>query len=184
MRDAFEDCPNRQGRGLLFIMLYVTTIIMKRIKAPYGDKAKYDRCIKDIGVLLQRSSHVFQMMEREQRRKNGFTGSQSFLLTLILEEGEMTMGEIGERMNLEKSTVTRLYTPLKRDNLIESTVSKSDKRVIYVKLTERGYLTAKAVKESREEYYGQLISLLPRGHVREIMSSAEVLTRALEKIDF
>lgn len=146
------------------------------------EQEKYDKCVFDIGVLLQRTSQVFQMMEREQRRETGFTGSQSFLLTLILNQGEMSMGEIGQSMNLEKSSVTRLFYTLKRDSLLESFGTKADRRIQMVRLTERGKLTAEAIRSSQQEYYGKIISLLPAGHVREVMNSADTLLAALEKV--
>jgi len=150
---------------------------------PYGDQEKYEKCLTDIASLLHRTSRIFQIMEREQRKETGFTDSQSFLLTLLLEEGKLTMGEIGTRMHLEKSSVTRLVTPLKKGGFLESRSDEEDKRVLHIFLTDRGKLTARAVRESRDTYYGKLIALLPRGHVREVMNSAEVLYSALEKVE-
>ena len=151
--------------------------------SPYGDQEKYEKCLTDISALLQRTSQIFQIMEREQRKETGFTGSQSFLLTLLLREKKLTMGEIGERMHLEKSSVTRLTNPLKKSRLLETQADGGDRRIQYVSLTDRGCFTARAVQDKREAYYGELISLLPRGHVREVMDSAEVLFSALEKIN-
>lgn len=162
-------------------LLCVTTLIMT--EQSYRDKRKYDQCVRDIGILLQRHSHIFQRMEREQHRATGFTGSQSFLLILLLDRREMSKGEIGDTMNLEKSSVSRLITPLERDSLVETRSLDEDRRLRIVRLTPKGKMTARAVKETREAYYRQVISHLPRGHVREVMESAETLTRALEQID-
>ncbi len=151
--------------------------------APYGDQEKYEKCLTDIASLLHRTSRIFQIMEREQRKETGFTDSQSFLLTLLLEEGKLTMGEIGERMHLEKSSVTRLVSPLRAGGFLETRTDGEDRRLQHVMLTDRGRLTARAVKESRETYYGKLIALLPRGHVREVMNSAEILYSALERVE-
>jgi len=150
-------------------------------KTDYPDRARYDSCVRDIGVLLQRTSHLFQMMEREQRKETGFTGSQAFLLTELQERGEMSMMEAGRRLNLEKSSVTRLAGTLIRTGLAETRPDREDRRVQLIRLTDRGRLTADAVRKSREEYYERIVSLLPRGHVREVMSSAEVLFGALEQ---
>ena len=152
-------------------------------KGDYSDQIKYEKCLTDIAALLQRTSQIFQIMEREQRKETGFTGSQSFLLTLLLKEKRLTMGEIGERMHLEKSSVTRLIIPLKSSLLVETQTYGEDKRIQHVSLTDRGRFTAEAVKAGRESYYGKLISLLPRGHVREVMTSTEILFSALERIE-
>lgn len=147
----------------------------------YPDTEKYEQCVRDIGILLQRTSHLFQRMEREQRKRSGYTGSQSFLLTELQDFGEMSMREIGRRLNLEKSSVTRLTGTLIRDGLAESRPDREDRRIQLIRLTQEGARTAEAVRNSRENYYERIISLLPRGHVREVMNSAEVLFEALDQ---
>lgn len=142
---------------------------------------KYQKCLNDIGILLQRTSTLFQMIEREQKRQTGYTSSQSFLLTMLLEEEELSMGEIGKIMNLEKSSVSRMVAILVREKLLSQKSGPEDKRQILVNLTPQGTEEGLKIKKVREEYFSQIIAHLPSGHVREVMGSAEILFSALEK---
>ena len=151
------------------------------IPRDYPDKEKYRKCLIDLGNLLQQTSMLFQMMEREQKKVVGFTSSQSFLMIELLNYGELSMAEISKKMNLEKSSVTRMVKILIRDGHIAGTHSDEDKRVFLIRLTEKGRRIAGEIKADRLEYYQRIISELPAGHVREVMDSASILFKALEE---
>lgn len=146
----------------------------------HTEEKKYQRCIEDIGNLLQKTSGIFQKMERELSRQTHFTSSQAYLIIDLLRSKELSMQEIGTRMDLEKSSVTRMVKILIRDGYLHRREHESDRRIILISLTEKGHKTALTAKKTREEYYGRIISRLPRGHVREVMKGAEVMFTALE----
>ncbi len=147
----------------------------------YPDKQKYNRCLKDIGILLQQTSNQFQLMEREQKKMNGFTSSQTFLLTELIDTGRLSMIEVSRQMNLEKSSVSRMVDILVRDGFLEKGGDKEDKRITYITLTEKGLKEALDLRENRLDYYRRIISSLPSGHVREVMNSVEILLNAIKK---
>ena len=84
-------------------------------------------------------------------------------------------------MHLEISTVTRIMNNLVRDGLLLRKKSASDKRVVEAFLTDKGREAAGALQNSIETYYKDIIAYLPRGHVREVMGSVELLVTAVEK---
>ncbi len=151
------------------------------MKSKYIDKKKFEQCVKDISVLLQNTSTIFQMMEREHVKQNRFTGSQSFLMIQLLESQELSINEIAEIMNLEKSSVSRMVKILIRDDLLQKSVSDLDKRIAVISLTENGKKIATEIKKNREKYYRDIILNLPKGHVREVMNSTEILVKALKR---
>ncbi|WP_019552975.1 MarR family winged helix-turn-helix transcriptional regulator [Propionispira raffinosivorans] len=142
---------------------------------------KYNRCIEDIGELLQKTVRGFQMFEKEQIRIHGFTHSQCYILLEILKHGSLTINEISVKMKLEASTITRIMDNLVRDHLLMRQRSTFDKRIVEAILTEQGHTAAVRLEASIKMYYRNVIKNLPRGHVREIMSAVEALLGALEK---
>lgn len=56
--------------------------------------------------------------------------------------------------------------------------------VIEAALTEKGKEFAQQLQKSIVNYYKNVISNLPRGHVREVMSAVELLVTALEKAKY
>ncbi len=148
----------------------------------YLEKKKFDQCVKDISLLLQNTSTIFQIIEREHVKQNGFSGSQSFLMIQLLDSEELSINEIAAVMNLEKSSVSRMVKILTRDGVLHKSVSVVDKRIAVISLTDEGRLMAEEIKAKREAYYRDIILNLPKGHVREVMSATEVLVTAMKKV--
>ncbi|HWR45734.1 MarR family winged helix-turn-helix transcriptional regulator [Sporomusa sp.] len=145
------------------------------------DIDKYNRCVEDIGELLQRTVRICQLFEREQIKVHGFTSSQCYILLEILKNDTLTINEISTKMNLEISTITRIMDNLVRDQLLVRNRLSHDKRVVEAALTEKGKHEANKLRESIRDYYKNVISHLPPGHVREVMSAVELLLTAVEQ---
>lgn len=148
------------------------------------EEEKYNRCVEDIGELLQKAVRTFQIFEREQIRVHGFTNSQCYLLLEIHKHQTLSINEISEKMRLEISTITRIMNNLVRDGLVLRNRSTSDKRVVEAVLTEKGKEVALKLQKCIGNYYKDVISNLPSGHVREVMGTVELLVRALEKAKY
>jgi MarR family transcriptional regulator, organic hydroperoxide resistance regulator len=145
------------------------------------DINKYNRCVEDMGELLQRTVRICQLFEREQIKVHGFTSSQCYILLEILKNETLTINEISAKMNLEISTITRIMDNLVRDQLIVRNRSTQDKRIVEASLTEKGQHEAAKLRESIRDYYKHVISHLPPGHVREVMNAVELLLTAVEQ---
>lgn len=146
-----------------------------------SDIEKYNRCVEDIGLLLQRTVRICQLFEREQIKVHGFTSSQCYILLEILKNGPLTINEISTKMNLEISTITRIMDNLVRDQLLVRNRLLQDKRVVEAALTDQGLLAATKLQASISDYYRNVISRLPPGHVREVMGAVELLLTAVEQ---
>ncbi len=67
-----------------------------------------------------------------------FVSSHGFILFLLSETPEMSMGEIAKKINRDKSTTTVLIRKLIEENLIKSKPSSKDSRKKIISLTEEG----------------------------------------------
>ena len=154
------------------------------MKNIFDEEEKYNKCIEDIGILLQKAVRTFQILEREQIKIHGFTSSQCYILLEIYKHQMLSINEISEKMRLDMSTITRIMNNLVRDELILRKRSVYDKRIVEAILTEKGKEIAQQLQKSIVNYYKGVISNLPRGHVREVMSAVELLVNALEKAKY
>lgn len=145
------------------------------------DQKKYNRCVEDIGELLQKAVRILHVFEREQIRIHGFTSSQCYVLLALLRSGPLTINEISGRLNLEISTITRIMDNLVRDGFVLRQRTLPDKRVVEASLTETGVTAATKLQMGITNYYQNVIMHLPRGRVREMMGAMECLLDALEK---
>jgi len=159
--------------------LYVTTI--QEVRVIISSEEKYQRCVQDIGVLLRKTVRTFQMLEREQIRTHGLTNSQCYILLELYKFKTLSINEISQHLHLNISTITRIMNNLVRDKLIIRTKADYDKRIVEAKLTDSGLAAAQLLQKDIENYYKKVITNLPKGHVREVMNSFELLVEALSK---
>lgn len=145
---------------------------------------KYNKCVEDIGELLQKTVRTVQILEREQIRVHGFTTSQCYILLEIYKHKMLSVNEISEKMRLEVSTITRIMDKLVRDKLLVRNRSVEDKRVVEAVLTTKGQEAAQRLQAGIAKYYRDIIENLPRGHVREVMNAVELLVSAVEKAKY
>lgn len=68
----------------------------------------------------------------------GITYPQYLVLCALGEGGEMTIGAIADRLDLEPSTVTPLVKRMEAGGLLTRQRSRSDERQVHVRLTEKG----------------------------------------------
>ena len=68
----------------------------------------------------------------------GITYPQFLLLNVLWEEDHLTVGEIGERLAIESSTLTPLLKRMQSAGFVERTRNPDDERQVFIELTERG----------------------------------------------
>ena len=73
----------------------------------------------------------------------GITYPQYLLLNVLWEEDHLTVGDIGERLGIQSSTLTPLLKRLQAAGFVERTRNPADERQVFVELTER----SKALEE-------------------------------------
>ena len=138
-------------------------------------------CVEEVGITVQRLVRVFQLFERDQIKVFGFTSSQCYSMLELLKSDSLSMYELSEKMNLNTSTMTRIVDKLVRDKYITRERYEEDKRVVIVKLSDKGKKAAQEMNEGISSYYKNIIDNIPKGKVDEVLKSVGVLLDAFEK---
>lgn len=95
--------------------------------------------IDSVVSLISHLHSVTQDFTNRQLAQEGkFVSSHGFILFLLAENGKLSMGEISERINRDKSTTTVLIKKLTDEGLVKTEVCPSDTRKKYISLTEEG----------------------------------------------
>jgi MarR family transcriptional regulator, organic hydroperoxide resistance regulator len=68
----------------------------------------------------------------------GITYPQFLLLNVLWEQDHLTVGDIGERLGIESSTLTPLLKRMQAAGFVERSRNPADERQVFVELTERG----------------------------------------------
>lgn len=89
-------------------------------------------------IAIRRILRATDIHAKKLGRETNLTTSQLLVLQTISEEGEMTVGEIAHKVSLAQASVTSIIDRLQSMRLVYRERGSSDKRKVFVKLTEAG----------------------------------------------
>jgi DNA-binding MarR family transcriptional regulator len=134
--------------------------------------------IKDIISLISKireSANRFIISEMDNWGIDGLAPSHGDILVALLKAERLTMKELAEKIDKDKSTVTALVDKLIKLGYVEKTRDIEDSRVVFVTLTRSG----KALKPMFDTISEELLSVV----YKDIQQSEkEELINTLTKI--
>jgi DNA-binding MarR family transcriptional regulator len=110
----------------------------------------------------------------------GLTPSQQSALTTLERRGSMRVGQLAEREQVSKSTVTRLVARLEDLGLVTRTQDETDGRSWWVSLTDEGSELLANSSQRADEYLARQLAELTPDEQRRLLAALPVLERLLE----
>ena len=107
----------------------ITAMTQKQPREQLGD---------DILAALRRIIRAVDLQSRQLVRSHGLTGPQALLLKEVILAGELTVGQLADRVSLSQATVTDILLRLEKRGLVERERSSEDKRRVLVHITVAG----------------------------------------------
>jgi DNA-binding MarR family transcriptional regulator len=89
-------------------------------------------------ISIRRILRASDMHAKKLGKVAGLKTSQLLVLQSLDEAGEMTVGEIAGKVNLAQASTTALVDKLQSMKLVSRARGDTDKRKVYVRLTETG----------------------------------------------
>ena len=90
------------------------------------------------GLLIARLAHIHRTRIDEYLSKHNLHVGQEMLLKYLWNQDGLSQKEIGEFMEIQSATVTRMVIRMERAGFVERRTDPDDQRVSRVYLTERG----------------------------------------------
>lgn len=87
---------------------------------------------------LYSAGHAFTRLYKPLLEPLGLTYPQYLVMAVLWEKDGPTVGEIGEKLLLESSTLTPLLKRLEAAGLVKRTRDRDDERVVRIQLTPEG----------------------------------------------
>lgn len=84
------------------------------------------------------AGHAFNRVYKPLLDRLGLTYPQYLVMVLLWERDDQTVGELGEQLFLESSTLTPLLKRLEALGHVERNRDRADERQVRVRLTDRG----------------------------------------------
>jgi DNA-binding MarR family transcriptional regulator len=145
------------------------------VAIPSDLKPEIDSILEAILYLYTES----RRLTKELARQVDLTGPQLTVLKMLEGVGDLSLSELSERIRAQNSTVTGIIDRMEREGLVVRARSTEDRRVVKIKLTDKGSKIARAIAiEPMEIFRGALESLSP-GETRELL---KILTKIAKRV--
>lgn len=113
--------------------------------------------IADVEKRLRHISGAIKRNGRKILTNYPITSPQFFAIQWLVEEGDLTIGELSQKIGLAFSTTTDLVDRMEKNGLVERIRDTSDRRVVRIHVLEKGNIIIKEVIKKRQEYLGEVL---------------------------
>jgi len=121
----------------------------------------------------------FSISERADVACCGMTVAQAATLETLAAEGPMRLSNLGARLGIAPSTLTRNLVRLERRSLVKRAAVSGDGRAIEMTLTPAGARAAAAVLRQDEDFAASVLTRLPAGTRESSLYALEALLLAV-----
>ncbi len=139
-------------------------------------KADVDRVLETTIYLYTESRRLTKELARRASR----TGPQLTVLKLLEAVGHLSLSDLSERTRSQNSTVTGIIARMERDALVVRERSVTDRRVVIIRLTERGASIARAIPVEPMEIMKSALASLSSAEMSSLVS---ILTKVAHRIE-
>lgn len=120
---------------------------------------------------LRYISGIIKQKGREMLSNYKITPPQFLALQWLFEDGDMTIGELSNKMYLACSTTTDLIDRMEKNLLLERTKDQNDRRVVRIHLLEKGERIIDEVIKKRQGYLEEILADFSAEEIHFLQSS-------------
>jgi len=140
---------------------------------------KLPECVVEMEQRLRQIAATVRRRGRTLLEQYGITPPQFDALLILHREGDLTIGDLSNRLYLAYSTTTDLVDRLEGAGFVERQRSQSDRRVVQVRILERGADLIEEVLDARRSYLNTVLHPLSLDDKREILRALELLNTTM-----
>jgi MarR family transcriptional regulator, organic hydroperoxide resistance regulator len=133
---------------------------------------------QDVVDIEHRLRHVAGIVRRRGRRlleQYGITPPQFDALLILHGDGELTIGDLSNRLYLAYSTTTDLVDRLEAAGFVVRKRSHDDRRVVRVQILESGANMIEKVLDARRAYLNQVLESVSTEDKNDILRVLDLL---------
>lgn len=108
--------------------------------------------VADIEKFLRKIDYIIRIKGREILSDLSITSPQFTALQILINNGDMTIGELSQKMSLACSTITDLIDRMEKTQLVMRKKDCKDKRVVRVEVLPKGFDILEKVLDKRREF--------------------------------
>ena len=123
----------------------------------------------------------FAISERADVACCGLTVAQAATLHAMRADPRLRLGDLGRRLGITPSTLSRNLARLEADGLVTRVVEPGDARAAHLALTAGGQRAAERVERQEEAFAADVLSRLPKDRRGLILASLQGLLEAVRE---
>ena len=143
----------------------------------------------EVDSILEATVYLYtesRRITKEVARRVELTGPQLTVLKVLEGVGDLSLSELSERIRAQNSTVTGIIDRMEREGLVVRARSTEDRRVVNIRLTEKGAKIAREIAVEPMEVFRSALESLSGAEMQEllrILTKIAIRVRAIVKRD-
>jgi DNA-binding MarR family transcriptional regulator len=159
--------------------LHITTVLgYNSVGRDIMDKTNEVTNLREIIRYIVRSLGI---LEQSEASCCGATVGQCHAIVEIGRVGQISLNDLAEILNLDKSTMSRTVNNLVNQGLAERDINPEDRRYVKIKLTNEGLKVYKRTELGMDLYFKNVLESIPENKREQVMDSLQVLLEALKR---
>nr|WP_302328513.1 MarR family transcriptional regulator [Salirhabdus salicampi] len=136
--------------------------------------------IADLEKQLRYISHILKQKGREILNQYPITPPQFIALQWLLEEGDLTIGDLSKKLYLAFSTTTDLIDRMEKNELVKRVRDPEDRRVVRIHLLDKGKTIIDEVIVKRQQYLEEVLYQFSKDEITMLQS---MLNKLYDEMD-
>jgi DNA-binding MarR family transcriptional regulator len=125
---------------------------------------------------------VSKTLTRSLRTNTNFNPGTLYILGLLSRQEMLSMSEIGCKLSMPKPHVTAQIDKLIAENMVERLFDPNDRRIINIKLTEKGTEDFIKIKQGIGQELRKRIQTLGHEEIKSMLDSSQLVRDMLSEI--
>lgn len=130
-----------------------------------------EQVVADLEKSLRYISAIIKQKGREILSNYTITPPQFVALQWLFEGGDMTIGELSNKMFLACSTTTDLIDRMEKNHLVMRVKDPNDRRVVRIHLLDEGERIIEEVIQKRQNYLSEVLGDFSKEEIRVLEKS-------------
>jgi DNA-binding MarR family transcriptional regulator len=139
-----------------------------------------DPYVEELEELVRHVSNIIRKRGRDILADFDITPPQLNALQYLQKSGNLTIGELGEKMYLACSTATDLIDRMERNDLVERERDPHDRRVVRLRIKAKGFKMLEEVMASRKRYLATVLEKVSEEDKKHMVYSLKQLDELMK----
>lgn len=139
-----------------------------------------EQTIAEIEKNIRYINGIVKHKGREILKNYPITAPQFIALQWLLDDGDLTIGELSQKINLAFSTTTDLVDRMESNELVKRKRDENDGRVVQIHLLPFGREIIREVIKKRQLYLHTVLEDLSRERVKDLHEGLELLLEKMQ----